>query len=108
VLSLTCSAARGARRSCVDRSGRWGRRRKMGCGVSRALPPYADEPIEPQTARPQREASTEKRDGSRRVEAHMLHYFRANALSERGCAAAAIEEYSSALQSNPQFATGAL
>jgi hypothetical protein len=76
--------------------------------VSRALPPYADEPIEPQTARPQREASTEKRDGSRRVEAHMLHYFRANALSERGCAAAAIEEYSSALQSNPQFATGAL
>ena len=68
--------------------------------MSRSLPASLEAaPIEPVQKR-----AVKGRE--RRRDPGTDHFFRANALSERGCAAAAIDEYTLALQINPSFATG--
>lgn len=72
----------------------------MGCGVSRSLPASLEAaPIAPE----QKRAVKTK---AKRIDPGMEHYFRANGLRERGCTAAAIDEYTLALHINPSFATG--
>jgi hypothetical protein len=72
----------------------------MGCGVSRSIPASLEaapiEPVEKRAVKP----------AAKRADPGLEHYFRANGLRERGCAAAAIDEYTLALHINPSFATG--